>query len=183
MIQTTAELLRIYGSHYGIAKAVSDGELIKVAHGLYSDSSPETSELETICARYPNAVLTMESAFAFYHLSDYVPDRYYMATLLNAHRIQHEKVIQCFMSNELVPIGVTEIMTKNGIIRVYDRERMLIELFRFKNRIPPDYFREVVNSYRELAKEESIDFRKLASYCRQFKKGSLIKARIEEVVL
>ena len=183
MIRTTAELLYTYGSYYGISKAVASGKLSKVGHGLYCDEAPELSELEAICAAYPNAVLTAESAFAYHGLSDYVPDRYAFVTPLNAHRMRSAKVVQSFMTNDIVRIGVAEVKTEHGVIRVYDKERMLIELFRLKRKFPPDYFREVVNSYRALAKEEKINFRTLASYCPRFKKGSLIKARIEEVIL
>ena len=141
------------------------------------------SELEAICARYPNAVLTMESAFAFHRLSDFVPDRYTFVTPLNAHRMQNEKVSQSFMSNDIIPIGATKVEMGNGTIQVYDKERMLIELFRLKSKFPPDYYREVVNAYRDLAREEAINFRRLNDYCKLFKKGHIIRARIEEVIL
>ena len=183
MIRTTAELLNAYGSQYGISKAVASGRLSKVGHGLYCDEAPELSELEVICATYPNAVLTAESAFAYHGLSDYVPDHYSFATPLNAHRMRNKKVVQSFMTNDIARIGVEEVRSERGIIRVYDKERMLIELFRLKSKFSPDYFREVVNSYRSLAKDEGINFRTLASYCRRFKKGALIRARIEEVIL
>ena len=183
MIKTTSELLAIYGSHYGISKAVTEGLLTKVGHGLYADDTPELSEVETICAAYPNAVMTLESAFAFHHLSDYVPDHYTFATPLNAHKIRSKKVRQMFMSSEILRIGAMESTSERGIVHVYDKERMLIELFRLKAKLPPDYFREVVDSYRRLAKEESINFHTLFSYCRRFKKGALIMARIEEMIL
>ena len=183
MIRTTAELQTVYGSAYQIAKAVADGKLFKGAHGIYCDHAPELAELEMICARYPNAVLTMESAFAFHGLSDFVPDRYEFATPLNAHRMRSEKVTQRFTTNRVVHVGVSEVSTEHGIIHVYDKERMLIELIRSKNRLSPDYYREVINSYRELVKKGEIDLRKLSKYCSAFKKGQLIKTRIQEAVL
>lgn len=183
MIKTTAELLQTYHSHYRISRLVENGTLEKIGHGLYSDVDSGPFEIEAICARYPNAVLTMESAFAFHHLSDYVPDQYAFVTPLNAHRMQAGKVKQSFMANGIISIGIIEAQTKGGIIRVYDKERMLIELFRLKSKFPPDYLREVVNAYRDLAKQEAIDFRKLQAYCKRFKKGHILKTRIEEVIL
>lgn len=183
MIKTTAELLKIHGSHYRISQLVDSGALQKVGHGLYSDGDAGLSELEAICARYPNAVLTMESAFAFHSLSDYVPDRYTFVTPLNAHRMQCPKVKQSFMDNDIVTIGAIEVKTGNGTLRVYDKERMLIELFRLKAKLSSDYFREVVNAYRDLAKEGGVDFRRLQSYCRCFKRGRILHDRIEEVAL
>ena len=183
MIRTTAQLLQTYKSHYQISLLIKKGTLTKIGHGLYSDDDIELAEVEAICARYPNAVLTMESAFAFYRLSDYVPDRYTFVTPLNAHRIQDDKVSQSFMRNEIISIGVVELKTKHGAIRIYDKERMLIELIRLKSKLAPDYFREVVHSYRDLVRDEALDFVKLQSYCKCFKKGYSLRTHIEETIL
>ena len=37
-------------------------------------------ELEIIMKKYPNAILTLNSAFYYYGLTDTIPDHYYVAT-------------------------------------------------------------------------------------------------------
>ncbi len=183
MIYTCAELENKLGGFSQIRTAVKNGKLFKISHGLYSDKNPFLSELENIFMRYPNTVLTLQSAFAFYNLSDYVPDRYYVATNQNAHKIDNDKVEQIYLTNELLNIGKTTVKTKYGVINIYDIERMLIELFRLKSRLSYSYFREIVNSYRQLFKDEKIDNNKLIKYCSLFKNGESIMKQIQDVVL
>lgn len=183
MIYTCAELENKLGGFSQIRTAVKNGKYFKISHGLYSDKNPFLSELENIFVRYPSAVLTLQSAFSFYNLSDFIPDKYYVATNQNAHRIKNDKVEQIFITNELLNIGRTTIKTKYGFVNIYDLERMLIELFRLKSRLSYSYFKEVVNSYRQLFKEEKIDSNKLSDYCALFKNGKSIMKQIQDVII
>ena len=183
MIYSCSELINKLGSFAKVKTAVKKGDYYKLSHGLYSDKSPFLSELENLFARYPNAILTMESAFAFYDLSDYVPDCYVVATYQGAHKIIDDKVRQIYMSDELLNIGKISVKTKYGLINIYDKERLLIELFRLKTKLSYSYFKEVINSYRGLYNEEKIDINKLIKYCSYFKNGKNIRKQIQEVVL
>ncbi len=182
MIYTCSELTNKLGSYAKLAFAVKRGEYFKVSYGLYSDKSPLLSELETVFAKYPKGILTLQSAFAFYEMSDYVPDRYIIATPQNSHKIAHNKIDQIYMSEPYVNIGKRVIRTKYGKINLYDKERMLIELFRMRSKLPYAYFKEVINSYRDLAKKEQIDYNKLSKYCSAFKNGDSLLMRIQEMI-
>lgn len=183
MIYKTEELIKNHKNHHQIKKSLSNGKYYKVCHGLYSDVNPLLNELECIFANYPNAILTMESAFAFYDLTDYVPDKYHIATNQNAHKILNNKVSQLYMTNEILNIGKQVIQTQYGFINIYDKERMLIELFRLKKKLDYSIFREVVASYRKLAAESKLDNHKIINYCLLFKNGANIRKEIQEVIL
>lgn len=183
MIYTSSRLTKKLGSFNKIKPALKKGKYFKISHGLYSDESPYLCELENLFVRYPNAILTLQSAFAFYDLSDYVPEKYVIATYQRAHKIQNEKVEQIYMTDKLLNIGKTIVKTEYGTINIYDKERLLIELFRLKNKIPYPYFKEVVNSYRDLFKKELIDSNKLVKYCSFFRNGKSIRQQIQEVIL
>lgn len=183
MIYKCSELKNKLGSFAKINSAVKRGEYFKISYGLYSDRNPYASEPENIIARYPNAIFTLQSAFSYYDMSDYVPDKYYLATFQGAHKIQNKKVKQIYITDKLLNIGKTTIKTDSGIINIYDKERLLIELFRLKNKLSFDYFKEVVNSYRKLFEEDQIDTYKLAVYCAQFNNGDNILRQIQEVAL
>ena len=183
MIYTTTELVNILGSFAKIRTAIKRGQYFKVSYGLYSDKSPYLGELENLFARYPSAILTLQSAFAFYEMSDYVPNKYVVATTQNAHKIKNDKVKQIYISSELLNIGKVTVTTKYGVINIYDKERMLIELFRMKSKLSYPYFKEIINSYREMFKEDIINNNKLVKYCSMFKNGNSIRKQIEEVVL
>lgn len=183
MIYKAEELIKSHKNHYGIKKKISSGEYYKVSHGLYSDINPLLNELECIFATYPNAVLTMESAFAFYGLTDYVPDKYHIATSQKAHKIQNDKVSQLYMTSEILTIGKQVIKTEYGFINIYDKERMLIELLRLKKKIDYSLFKEVVGSYRKLAADNELDNHKIVKYCSLFKNGANLRREIQEVIL
>ena len=147
MIYKTDELISKLGSKFKISQEVKKGRLFKISHGVYSDESPFLSELENIFIRYPNAILTLQSAFAFYDMSDFIPDKYVVATNQNAHKIDNVKVEQIYITNNLLAIGKTTVKTDYGFINIYDRERLLIELIRFKSKLSFAYYKEIINSY------------------------------------
>ena len=45
-------------------------------------------ELEIIMKKYPNAILTLNSAFYYYGLTDTIPDHYYVATPKSNRKIE-----------------------------------------------------------------------------------------------
>ena len=175
MLYTYEELFQILGSYYKVKKEVEKGNYQKISHGLYTDKSIYSSELESIFLRYPNSILTLESAFAYYEICDYVPDKYVIATSQNAHKIENPKIEQIYITNKILNIGKESIRTKYGFINIYDRERMLIELIRLKAKLSYSLFKEVINSYRKLFNEGKIDNNKSIKYCSLFKNGESTK--------
>ena len=79
MIKRLTDCLEEYGSHYRIRELVREGKLFKLEPGIYSDSL-EHGELEFLLAKYPRAVVTLDSAYHYYNLTDELPDFYYLAT-------------------------------------------------------------------------------------------------------
>ena len=70
--------------------------------------------------------------------------------------------------------------TEYGNIRIYDFERMLIELFRLKEKYPPELFYEVVNSFRK--KRHLINFYRINQYLEHFSNGKSLQQKIKEYI-
>lgn len=182
MIYTWKEIVKIEGDINKAYKSVKSRKYQKVSHGVYVDNSELISELEQLFVRYPRATLTLQSAFEYYDLSDYIPDKYYLATPYNSHTIKNEKVSQSYMSEEMMEIGREKVETKYGYIYIFDKERMLIELFRLKVKLPKEYFLEVVASYRLLKSMEVISISKISNYCMKIKGGLRLLKEIQEMI-
>ena len=75
---------------------IREGKLFKVATGLYSDT-PDWSDIEVVLAKYPNAVVTLQSAYYYYELSDSIPEVFHLATDRDASKIYDERIVQHFM--------------------------------------------------------------------------------------
>ena len=97
--------------------------------------------------KYPKAVVTMKSAFSFYGLTDVIPDECDLATTRDAAKIKDKRVKQYFVSDDFFEEGIEIADYKGYDIRIYNRERMLIELVRYKSKLPFDYYKVIENCY------------------------------------
>ncbi len=84
--------------------------------------------------KYPNAIITLDNAFYYYGLTDVIPNKYYLATKQKARPIKDNNVVQIFSTDELLEIGKIQVEIDGMLVNMYDRERLLIELIRRKNR-------------------------------------------------
>lgn len=150
MLFSYDDMLERYGSAYRIGRAVAAGSVHKVARGLYSDERhPDPNAV--VCALYPQAVLTMDSAFYLHDLTDVVPERVHVATPRNSTRIRDPRVRQHFMRDGLMSEGVVAVSVEASAVRLFSRERMLVELLRSAGTLPLDYYKELIGSYRKVA--------------------------------
>ena len=180
MLMTYKECLEKYGSDYQLKKELKNGTIFMKAKGIYS-TKRNTSEIDVIMRKYPKTVCTGKSAFYYHSLTDVIPDYYYLATRRTDTRINDSRIIQSFIKDEIFDAGITKIQYNNSDIRIYDKERMLIELMRFRYKIPMDYYKEIVNNYRKLSFE--LDFGIVEDYAAMFKNGTKLMNMIQLEVL
>ena len=148
-MKSRSECLQQYGSDYMIRKKVKEGELYEVGKAVYSEKK-HVPEIAVLAFKYPNAVITMRSAFYLHNLTDTIPDEYDLATDRNAAKIRDTNVKQYFAPADFFEQEIESIEYKGYPIRVYSKERMLIELLRYKNKLPFDYYKEVLLNYRKI---------------------------------
>ena len=180
MLFSSKECKEKFGNYYQINKAVQSGNLYKVADVIYSDMS-NVSEIEIIMYRYPQSVFTLNSAFYYHGLTDVIPNKYYLATIRDTYKIPDPKIKQTFYSEGKFAIGTSTLEYQGTKIRIYDRERMLIELIRAAKYLPFDYYKEIIESYRRTV--YSLDIQKLQEHITVFPKGDAIMEAIELEVL
>ena len=132
-------------------------KLFKVEKGIYSDSL-SWSKIAVIAFKNPDSIFTMNSAFYYQDLTDVVPDNFFIATERNSTKIKDPYVKQFFHSKETFKLGVEEKKILRTSVKVYTKERILIELMRHKNKIPFDYYKEIVTNYRNKIYELDIQW-------------------------
>ena len=166
MIYNYREIIEIYGNDYNLKKALNRNEIFKLNKGIYSNKKI-VSPLVIYSKKYPNSVITMDSAYYYYNLTDVIPSKVHLATDRNTDKINNEKIVQTFMSKDILYQGRINLQTNDGIINIYDRERLLIELIRKKKQIPFDYYKEIISNYRAIVDE--LDMYKIEEYLSLFK--------------
>ena len=181
MIYTTKELLSKGETEYSIRSKLKTGALFLVERGYYSDNSEDVFNDDVfISKKYPKAVLTGLSAFYIYGLTDHIPDYFYLATEQHSFPIRRVDVKQSYQDQSFFEVGITEKELDEGLVRTYDLERLLIELFRLKEKYPREIYFEVLNSFRKL--KDKIDFYKVNRYLKSFANGSGLMSKIKEIV-
>ena len=178
MIIRHKELVRQGNSPYQIKKMVDNKELFFIRKGVYS-TDESLNYFEMISKKHPNAVFTLDTACYIYRLKKDLGQTYYIATKQKDRKIKTEYIKQIFMTDELYNIGVSNITYQNTNIKVYDLERLLIEIVRNKTNISFDNYKEIINSYSKIKK--LLNTKKLEIYLSYFKNPKIIE-RIEKEV-
>lgn len=181
MIYTTKELINAGETEYSIRNKLKEGSLFLVERGLYStEPKPFFKNEVYISKKYPSAVITGLSAFFLYDLTDHIPDYYYLATENHSFPIRKDDVKQSYQDKSFFEIGVINEQFDDGFVRTYDLERLLIELFRLKEKYPREIYYEVIASFRNV--KDKIDFYKLNQYLKHFTNGNNLLQKIKEVI-
>lgn len=180
MLLTRKDCLKRYGSDYMITKQVAAGKLFRIEKGLWADQ-PSVPEQAVIAFKYPNAVLTMLSAFYYYGLTDVIPENYDLATDRDAAKIRDERVHQVFIPGHFLKAGAETKNHQGYPIRIYDRERMLIELLRNKSSLPYDLYKEILLNYRKILPQ--LNMQKIQDYAMASPKSSAIMNALQTEVL
>ena len=176
MIYTYKDCIEKWSSDYQIKKQITAGTLFQIEKGLYS-GTPDVSALAAISAKYPKAIFTMDSAFYYHGLTDVIPDEYHVATDKHAVRLRDKRIRQYYIQSDILNVGVTTMTRRDVTFKIYDRERMLIELLRYKNKLPFDYYKEIIGNYRSLIYD--LDIQRIQEYAAAFPKTKMISEALE----
>jgi hypothetical protein len=180
MLMTYKEAAMEYGSQYRVDAAVRDGGLLRVNRGLYSHV-PSINHFEVIRKRYPDAIITADTAHYIHGLTDVIPTKTRLATLRNATRVTDLSIIQVFVEAPYFEAGRSEMQYDGVEIAIYDRERILVDLLRNSRSLPFDYYKEIITSYRRIV--DTLDFRRVEDYIGMYKRNKFIFDALQREVL
>lgn len=165
MILLYKDLIKYYKSDYEIKKLIKEKKIFKIAKGIYSEQE-NANYLEIITKKYPNAIFTMDSAFYYHNLTDVIPDKEYLALRRDSTKISDPRIKVVYYQDKFFEIGKSTLIVNGIKIQIYDKERMLIELIRNRNTIGFDYYKEIINNYREI--KDTLNTKKIAEYISKF---------------
>lgn len=179
MIYTHKQCMRERGSAYLVQKAVQEGDLYQIEKGIYADTD-DVSTLAIISTKYPDAIITLDTAFYYHGLTDVIPDEYCIATSTHARKLRDPRIRQIFVPDEILNLGVIDMTRRDATFKIYDKERMLIELLSRKNSLPRDYYKEILGNYRNQIHE--LDIERIQDYAESFPKHKMISEALSAEV-
>lgn len=179
MLYSYQEVIDLYKSDFQLKKAVLNGYIYKIEDGIYS-TEEYVSELSIINKKYPDAIFTLNSAFFYHGLTDVIPNFYYLKIAKNKS-IHDSRVKVVYENSAGLELGVMRMDYGKTNIKIYNKERLLIELIRNKNKLPFDYYKEILGNYRKIIHQ--LDIQMIQELAYELPKTNIILETLQMEVL
>jgi predicted transcriptional regulator of viral defense system len=183
-IMRMADALRA-GINRNVLYAMRDaGELEVLARGLYRLASLEplsSPDLATVAKKAPHAVVYLISALAFHELTTQIPHEIWIAVPRNSEppRLDYPPLRITRLSDKSYQLGIESHTLDGMAIKVYSREKTLIDCFKRRNEIGLDVVLEAVRAYRS---QGNTDVEKLMSLAHELRVARIAQPYLEAIL-
>lgn len=125
-----------------------------VSRGVYrlKDLPPLSDpDLVTVSLRYPNAVVCLVSALAYHGITTQIPHEVSVAVTRTSRlpSLDYPPVRAHRFSMASYSAGIETHRIDGAAVRVYDREKTVVDCFKFRNRIGMDVVLEALRLHRD----------------------------------
>lgn len=157
-----------------------DGEIIALSRGLYQlaeSAGGESIDFVTVTARAPHGMVCLNSALAYWDLSDELPATVHFAVPEGSHRpaIDHPPTTVHVFNAATFDLGRTEIGLDQGErFLVTDRERAVADAFRLRHLVGEELAHAALRRYLGASPE----LPRLAAYARAMRAWNPIAAAL-----
>ncbi len=151
-IMQTKELLAEHIYYADIKELEKNGDIEKIKSGYYrwAKDTP-LNEVQVITRLFPDGVLCLYSALAFYGYIDDIPRAWDIAVSKDSGKsrfnIDYPFVKPYYIEPDLLEIGVTTEEYNGVSVKIYDRERLICDCLRYRNRMDKDIFNKAIKGY------------------------------------
>ena len=147
------------------------GELECLSRGLYRlVDMPELTDpdLVTIAHRIPDGVVCLISALHFHEITTQIPHVVSVAIKRGKEkpRVQYPPNRIYTFSGSAFSDGIDTHAIDAATVRVYNPEKTLADIFKFRDRIGADMLREAMDMYKSQMKPKPRELLKYAKICR-----------------
>jgi predicted transcriptional regulator of viral defense system len=133
---------------------LEDGTIEQLSRGLYKLSSTlplEHPDLVTVTLRVPDSVVCLISALSFHELTTQIPHEVYVAIPSHARwpKIDYPPVRAFRFAATVYSEGIETHRLNRVPVRIYSREKTIVDCFRYRNKIGLDTCLEAIRFYRD----------------------------------
>lgn len=128
------------------------GEIIELSRGLFqiADVDLEHVDFVAVCGRVPDGMICLDSALAYWDLTDEIPRKVHVAVPAGAHRptIDYPPTQVHVFAAETFDLGRQEVVGSAGErFVISDRERTVVDVFRLRHLVGQDLAYTAVRAY------------------------------------
>ena len=148
----TAQLTKEKVYYSDITYLVREGVIEKVRRGYYQLLDDDSlSEVVTITRLFPDGIFCMDTALRHYGYSDRTPAEWHMAVNKYSNRtrfkLDYPFVKPYFVAPEVLEIGLCEREIDGNMVRMYDKERVICDCLRYRNKMDKEIFNKAIQAY------------------------------------
>lgn len=144
-----------------IANAVELGVIEKIKPGLYKLKDyhwDEHGSFAEVNHAYMKAVICLTSAAEYYELTTFNPLYISVAVPHNTPKfnLDYPPIKVYYFADSYYSPGIETLKTKSGIVKIYNKEKTIGDLFRYMKKIGEDIAVESLKTYLQNRKERNI---------------------------
>lgn len=164
-----------------VAHLLSEGVIEKIKAGLYKLRDfhwDENSSFSDVCMAENKAVICLISAASYYELILNNPTTVSIAVPQNTDKVQINTppVKVYYFSQKYYSSGIEEVKNQNSSFRIYNREKTVVDLFRFRNQLGEE---PAIAALKEFFKQDGR--KKIPELMRYAREGRVVKI-IEPII-
>ena len=135
-----------------LQKLMEQGVVEKVRYGYYQWVNPnDCSEVGTVIRLFPDAIFCMETALRYYGYSDRTPLEWHLAVSKDSgksrFKIDYPFVKPHYVIPACLELGLAYGNMDGYKVRVYDKERVICDCLRARNKMDKEIFNKAIQSY------------------------------------
>lgn len=135
-----------------IQHLLSHGFIEKVRTGYYQwIDADDFSETGTIIRLFPDGIFCMDTALRYYEYSDRTPVKWHIAVSKDSGKsrfqLDYPFVKPYYVEPSILGLGLTAGTMDGHPIRIYDKDRVICDCLRYRNKMDKETFNKAVQSY------------------------------------
>ena len=135
-----------------LQKLIQQGYVEKVRYGYYQwVDHDDFSEVGTVTRLFPDAILCMDTALRYYGYSDRTPADWHLAVSKDSgksrFKIDYPFVKPYYVEPSLLKLGLTVGEIDGHEVRIYDKDRLICDCLRYRNKMDKEIFNKAIQSY------------------------------------
>ena len=167
---------------YSIYRLRDRGDVVELARGVFQVATADPSsaiDLATVSARAPNGAIALNSALAYWDLTDEIPSTVHIAVPRGAHRPQIDfppTTVHVFAA-ETFDLGRQRRAGEDGgEFWITSRERTIVDAMRLQNLVGRD---QALGALRRYLAQPDVRTGELVALGRQLKAGQQLNEAME----
>lgn len=131
---------------------IEKGAIEKIRTGYYQwIDHNNLSEAATVVRLFPDGILCMDTALRHYGYSDRTPSEWHIAVNKYSNRtrfkIDYPFIKPYFVAPDILTIGLCNQCIDENDVRMYDRERVICDCLRYRNKMDKELFNKAIQGY------------------------------------